>query len=596
MAPGAPGIGSRVLGSAMRGQKRGGSSQMAEHAEGLERHLSELCDLFGLLLPDGGLGVGLYDETGQLIAGAGRGGLPVRHTPCDTDDPSAVTSEAGAAFGRVRATLVDPMTFAVHARPGTPDHTLISLCRMGASFLAGTLDRLSQTRRLQQLVREQEAIIDHISDGLLVLDRNGVLRYLNEPGGRILGLEPKKSVGRLFADVLDFEPIINPIFQSGRGYIDRELQIRTRRLDLHLVDTAVPIIGADGEVVSIVNTFREMSRVKRLSNRLTGDRSRYRFADILGHSQAIKDAIALGRRAARSDANVLLYGESGTGKEVFAQSIHNDGRRAGGPFVAVNCAALPRDLIESEIFGYAPGSFTGADKSGRPGRFELASGGTIFLDEISEMPLDVQVKLLRVLQERQVTRIGGSASIAVDVRIIAAANRDLRDLVARHAFREDLFYRLNVVRLDLPPLRARREDIPRLLDEYMRRTCAGLHRPVLVLHPRVVAAFEAYDWPGNVRQLQNMVERLVNIVDGDEVSDLPPGWFEEEGRAARPVAQVPYAGVVLSLDEAERMAVRTALEAMNLNITQAAAALGITRATLYAKMKKFGMATSTRLT
>jgi sigma-54 dependent transcriptional regulator, acetoin dehydrogenase operon transcriptional activator AcoR len=310
---------------------------------------------------------------------------------------------------------------------------------------------------------------------------------------------------------------------------------------------------------------------------------------VIGHSGCIKDALALGRRAARSHSTVLLYGESGTGKEVFAQAIHNDGARASGPFVAVNCAALPRDLIESEMFGYEPGSFTGADKAGRPGRFELASSGTIFLDEISEMPLDVQAKLLRVLQERHVTRIGATRSIAVDVRVIAASNRSLRELVAQHSFREDLYYRLNVLSIDLPALRERREDIARFVDESIRRSCAALHRPVLSLSPRALSQFEAYDWPGNIRQLQNIVERLVNMVDGDEVAELPASWLGEEFRTGRaPIAEMPGRQIV-SLEQTERLAIREALEAMNFNVTKTADALGITRPTLYAKMKKYGV-------
>jgi transcriptional regulator with PAS, ATPase and Fis domain len=559
----------------------------------IEAHFTELCKLLCSFMPAGALGVGLYDAQRSLIFSAGLDKFPAKLSPdlLAEGTPSVVTERHASltvAYARIRSQS-DCMTLAVCAVEPPSEHMLTGLCRMGTGVLARGLDLLRQTKALRQVVLEQEAIIDHITDGLLVLDRTGVLRYLNAPGGRILGLDPAKSRGQLFRELLDIEPFISPIFATGQGYVDREVHIRIRKVDLHLVDTAVPIVNDEGEVVSIVNTFREMAVVKRLSNRFSGDTARYRFSDVIGHSRSIKEAVALGRRAARSNATVLLYGESGTGKEVFAQAIHNDGARASGPFVAVNCAALPRDLIESEMFGYAPGSFTGADKAGRPGRFELASSGTIFLDEISEMPLDVQAKLLRVLQERNVTRIGGTKSIAVDVRVIAAANHKLTELVARHAFREDLYYRLNVLRVDLPALRERREDIARFVDESIRRSCAALHRPVLALLPRALAQLETYDWPGNIRQLQNVVERLVNMVDGDEVDELPPSWFGEEFRSGRTHdVRVPGCQIV-SLEQTERLAIRQALEAMSFNVTKTADALGITRPTLYAKMKKYGL-------
>ena len=568
--------------------------------DGIEAHLAELSALFCSLMPEISFGVGLYDANRLLVCSAGIAGLPARvsqhlEAECTRSVTIKQHSNLVTAYGSIRSES-ERMILAVCATEPIAQQTLASLCRIGSGFLAPTLDLLRQTRALRQLVLEQEAVIDHISDGLLVLDRSGILRYLNAPGGRILGLDPAKSVGRLFRELLEIEPFISPIFSTGQGHVDRELQIRIRKLDLHLLDTAVPILNEDDEVVSIVNTFREMAAVKRLSNRLSGDTARYRFSDVIGGSRPIKEALALGRRAARSNATVLLLGESGTGKEVFAQAIHNDGARASGPFVAVNCAALPRDLIESEMFGYSPGSFTGADKAGRPGRFELASGGTIFLDEISEMPLEVQAKLLRVLQERHVTRIGGTRSISVDVRVIAAANRDLSELVARHEFREDLFYRLNVLRIDLPALRERGEDIARFVDDSIRRSCAALHRPVLALSPRALAQLRAYAWPGNIRQLQNVIERLVNMVDGDEVDQLPPSWFGEEYFATKPAgACVTGGGKVVPLEQTERAAIRAALEALNFNVTRTADALGITRPTLYAKMDKYGLKPVTAL-
>ena len=236
---------------------------------------------------------------------------------------------------------------------------------------------------LRRSVTEQQAIIDNISDGLLVIERDGCVRNMNGPAGRILGLVPETSIGRRFRDLVDFEPILWPTLSSGEGYYDRELIIDTPSRHLHLLDTVVPILNDSGQVEAVVNTFREIQRARRIAHEMAGSQARYTFADIIGSSDAIRHAVERARKAASGAANVLLTGESGTGKEMFAQAIHTGSNRADGPFVAINCAALPRDLIESELFGFAAGTFTGAHRNGRAG-FELASGGTLFLDEISE--------------------------------------------------------------------------------------------------------------------------------------------------------------------------------------------------------------------
>lgn len=550
----------------------------------LEAQLSELTQLFQTILGERGVSLAIYEPSGTLRRSVGSYAFRPKHA---SDDDRA------AGVGRLTVVPVEaveanqPFRLVVHEEKPGRRKVLDGLCRVGACSLANTLGLLSQTSQLRLLLREQSAVIDHMSDGLIVLDRFGILRYLNAPGRRILGVHGNENIGRPLKDVIDFEPFITDIFRTKRGYVDRELKITSSKINIHILDTAVPIID-DGEVVSIVNTFHEIARAHRLSNRMAGDRARYRFSDIIGTSAPLLAAIAIAERAARSSANVLLCGESGTGKEVFAQSIHNGGRRAAAPFVAVNCAALPRDLIESELFGYAPGSFTGADKSGRPGRFELATGGTIFLDEISEMPLDVQAKLLRVLQERQVTRIGGGTSISIDVQVIAAANRDLWAMVGASSFRSDLYYRLNVLRIDIPPLRVRRDDIEPLVDHSLQRTCTLMHRPMLRLGPQALAALKAYHWPGNVRELQNVIERLVSMTDDDEAESVPPTWLEPEIPGEYP-APNDETDEPLSLAEAERRAIAAAMRAHDDNITRAAHTLGITRPTLYAKLRRMAL-------
>ena len=438
-------------------------------------------------------------------------------------------------------------------------------------------------------LREQQAIVDHISDGLLVVDRDGVVKHLNAAAGRILSLVPGQSVGKRFGELLDFEPIIAPILESGVGYQDREMIIDSPRRHLHLIDTAVPIKDRNGRVVSIVNSFREIQRVRKVADRLNGSHARYTFANLIGNSNAMVRAVDEAKKAARGFANVMLQGESGVGKEVFAQAIHNASERADGPFIAINCAALPRELIESELFGYSPGSFTGARKEGRPGKFEAASGGTVFLDEISELPIDVQAKLLRVLQEREVVRLGDTRGIPIDVRLVSASNRDLRAMARIREFREDLYYRCHVIGIHIPALRDRPSDIAVLVNFFVARYAGLLSRPVFGFSAAALERLHSYNWPGNVRELENTIERIVNLTEHEliEISDLPDelqDWRNPSvaGDAAPPVRP-------RSLHEVEREAIAAMLAHCGFNVTEAARRLGISKPTLYSKVREHGI-------
>lgn len=448
--------------------------------------------------------------------------------------------------------------------------------QMGAVETSGNLDRM---------LVEQRAIIDSISDGLLVVDEDGRVRHMNAPAGRILTLNPQQSVGRRFAELLDFEPIIAPIFRTGIGYYDRELIIDSGRRHLHLIDTAIPIKDTQGKVQSVVNTFREFNRAKRIAQQIAGSPVRYTFDDIIGTSDCLRHAIGDARKAALGTANVLLNGPSGSGKEVFAQAIHAHGDRRDAPFIAVNCAALPRELIESELFGYVAGSFTGAQKGGRPGKFEMASGGTIFLDEITEMPLDLQAKLLRVLQEREVTRIGATRPIPVDVRVIAASNRNLKDAIARREFRDDLYYRLHVVSITIPALKERKSDIPMLATHFLRKYAASAGKPVFTISEGALRSMAEYEWPGNVRELENALERLVVLSDGTEIQH-----FDPPGDARPPTPLPPMPPALKSLREHERDVIAATLVHVDHNVTKAAEVLGIARPTLYSKIRDYGIA------
>lgn len=466
---------------------------------------------------------------------------------------------------------------------------LFAFCKIAANLIEDHVKDGEKLRRAHVTVLQQEAIINHISDGLLVLDKHGILQYCNVPAAQLLNINMRTSIGRPISEVLDFTPIINHVFTEGKGYIDREHQIESPSLSLHIIDTALPVRDEKGEIVSVVNTFRRIERVKKLSYKMMMDRPLYSFDDLLGDSDTLKLAISSGQKASKSDTNIVLYGESGTGKELFAQAIHSHGPRSEGPFIAINCAAIPRDLVESELFGYTAGSFTGADTAGRPGKFELASGGTLFLDEIAEMPLEVQVKLLRVLQEKRVLRIGAASSTPIDVRIIAASNVRLKKMVEEGSFREDLFYRLSVIDIEIPALRDRAGDIAILTKQFLDNYCKRAMRPLIELSAHAMDQLTSYSWPGNVRQLQNIIERLVSLSEASVVATIPVTWLTGAPSNNDFIMASNAEDTLLSMKEWERYAIAHTLNSTDFNITKTADILGLSRPTLYAKLKQHSL-------
>jgi two-component system, NtrC family, response regulator AtoC len=361
-------------------------------------------------------------------------------------------------------------------------------------------------------------------------------------------------------------------------------------------------------VAKALNTFALARRDAR-PEEVTG-RGRFK---LIGESSAIKAIYAVVEKVANTPSTVLITGESGTGKELIARALHENSSRHSGPFIKINCAAIPKTLMESELFGYDKGAFTGA-VGAKPGRFELAHGGTLFLDEIGEIPIEMQVKLLRVLQESEFERVGGIKTIKVDVRLVTATNRDLLQEIAVGAFREDLFYRLNVVPIHIPPLRERREDIPLLADHFIAKFNERLRKQVTDMAPDAIERLIAHQWPGNIRELENLMERTVLFCEGPQilVSDLPPE-ISHLAPLPLPVAAVapaasttlpdaPLAAAGGSLKEAvraqtervERELILRALEETGGNVTQAARKLKISRKSLQTKMKEFGLRDQTR--
>lgn len=384
---------------------------------------------------------------------------------------------------------------------------------LSATYIKDIIDLAKKTREMANLntrmASQLQTLINTVQDGIIALDEKSHVSVFNPAAEELLGIPQDQIVGRNIAGKA-FSERLRPLVagdeaESFAKVNDRQIIISVAQIE----DNAVPI----GKVFILrdVTEIQRLEQELRRKNVAEQNHARYNFADIQGHSDLIAATKDLARKIARSDSPVLIQGESGTGKELFAQSIHNASGRKNGPFIAVNFAALTESLLESELFGYNEGSFTGAKRGGQPGLFEQSHKGTIFLDEIGDAPLSFQVKLLRVLQEKQIRRIGGAQVIPIDVRVIAASNKDLKELIRSGLFRQDLYYRLKVLSFKLPPLRERRQDITVLANSFYLRYAKRPAWPAEKYFEQVMPYFLAYDWPGNIRELQNVVEYLLSI-------------------------------------------------------------------------------------
>lgn len=429
------------------------------------------------------------------------------------------------------------------------------------------------------------AVVDAMSDGLISFDKKGEIIKINAPANQILGLKKDAALGKTLKQVFQTDFITKTILKDLEMLNDYEVFVDTPSGQQQITLSARAIKGPYGKISGGVMTITEIKQIRKLVTRMTGAQASFSFDDAIGNSQAFKKVVELAKQTVSSNSSVMLYGESGTGKEVFAQAIHNQSTCANGPFIAVNCAAMPRELIQSELFGYEEGAFTGAKKGGRPGKFELANGGTIFLDEIGDMPLEVQAILLRVLQEKRINRLGSIRSIPVDCRIIAATNKDLYKQITRGYFRLDLFYRLNVITITIPPLRKRKEDILQLSKHFLTNFSRQFNREDMSLSPEVESILLRYWWPGNVRELQNAMERAVNVCPGKVIE---PEYLPEKLQRVSDEKQHD-SQPALSLEEAEKQTIMRALYFYRGNITSAAGVLGIGRNTLYRKLKSYGI-------
>ncbi len=425
----------------------------------------------------------------------------------------------------------------------------------------------------------KSVFMESIPSGLIAVDANGVIISINRKALNMLSI-PHTSVGKNIRELLpggndDFYSLIS----SGESCENYEVKVNTVSGRVCVLSTAQFIKGPQEERFGTVVVLNEFGN-SQIDIRNGSNEAKLTFKDVLGRNKKFRKCLDEARRASKSDFTVLLLGESGTGKDVFAQAIHNESNRRNGPFVAINCGAIPKELIASELFGYVSGSFTGARKGGSPGKFELADGGTIFLDEIGEMPKDLQVHLLRVLQDRCVTRIGGQKSIPVDIRVIAATNSNLMEKVEKGTFRLDLYYRLNVISLEIPPLRERKDDLHLFIEQIYRNVSCCASDQSVSIPDDYLRICQNYDWPGNIRELQNAIKRTValspnGILDADQ---LP-----HEVRAGYGTTSVKP-GAIISV---ERKIIIELMKKNEGNITLVAEHLGIARTTLYRKLEKY---------
>lgn len=458
--------------------------------------------------------------------------------------------------------------------------SLLQFLEKMAELLAGKVVENYRNRERELLTNQLLTVLNLLHDGILLVDDQKQVTHFNPLAAKLLDIDVQRQQ-QLF-QLLDDKKLWKSI-ERGEAFSG---QIKGKRVATQLYCDAVPIRNF-GSFEGAVITIKDIQQIKKLVKDTTVSEIETHFSEIVGNSSKINQLKEMALRVAPSNATLLIQGESGTGKELFARAIHQSSNRKGHSFIALNCGAIPENLLESELFGYEEGAFTGARRGGKLGKFELAHNGTIFLDEIGDMPLHLQVKLLRVLQERRVERIGGSRAIPVDVRVIAATHRDLEKMVQAGEFREDLYYRLNVIPLTIPALRERRSDIPILIKFYLEHYSSVTGKQVKRIIPEAEEILTQYSWPGNVRELGNVIEYCVTMAAGDTITpEILPKRIKSE---LRPEATQDTS---LNLRALERGAI---VRALALSDTEgrkvdAAKILGISRATLYRKIKEYGIA------
>ncbi len=475
----------------------------------------------------------------------------------------------------------------------TAAHTNVQPHTLG--MVVAAVDGIEKEMKMKKTYNEMDLMnqlltqtLESLSFSIIIINENGTIKHINQIALNILNISQLNESTKNINNIFNFSPYKEYLLSTKKNIIDTEISINTGN-GVYDCTMSVSIVSKNPDKIDfLVITLKDIKTVRKLVNKMIGSQAKFSFENIIGKSKNIKTAIQLGKVAAAASSNVLLLGESGTGKELFAQSIHNESDRKDCPFIAINCGALPRGLIESELFGYEAGAFTGAKKEGLPGKFELANGGTLFLDEIGDMPYDVQVSLLRVLQNKEITRIGGKHSKKIDVRIIAATNRNLEECTYNKSFREDLYFRLNVFPISIPSLKERKEDIRILSTYFLSKNSLSIEKKIIGIDNEANDYLEKYSWPGNIRELENIIERALNICDGEYIksTDLPDYIITSINTADIP--QFSF-NQNCSIQSVEEFLIIQALKKNKGIIKKAAEELGINRRTLYNKLNKLNI-------
>ncbi|SCJ89912.1 Transcriptional regulatory protein ZraR [uncultured Eubacterium sp.] len=451
-----------------------------------------------------------------------------------------------------------------------------------AEILAAKIQELIIREELSSTNEYLKTIISSVHEGIIACNTEGIITCLNETAEKKLGIASDDALGRQIAEVIPGSLLVDAL-EKKTSIFEKSTEYQSADgSPLHLISN-VTLVKKEEKLLGAVESFNTDESLFRIAHRLLRGDDAASFSNIIGQSRVMRDVKSAASAIAKSPSTVLITGESGTGKELFARAIHNASLRSDNPFIPINCGAIPDALLESELFGYEGGSFTGAKASGKPGVFEMAQGGTIFLDEIGDMPLNLQVKVLRVLQEKTVQHIGSAREIPVDVRVIAATNQDLSAKIKTGTFREDLFYRLNVIPMTIPPLRERKEDLPLLIHFLCGKYAQVLNREITGLSEDALDLLYQYDWPGNIRELENAVEYAINYTfDGGLINAASlPRWLSQH-------TPQTTAGSIEQMSEREK--IKSLLQTNGASLEakrQIAEFLGISLATLYRKIKKY---------
>lgn len=430
-------------------------------------------------------------------------------------------------------------------------------------------------------------VLDNISDGVISIDSEGKITTINAVARKIFDCEDEEVIGRPLTGIKLPDYKLLDCLEGGqfnnvkKNYIGEKGRYQ-------FISTGKPIIESTGLIIGAVEICRNMQEIKMLAKSISQP-DRVTFSDFMGKNRIIESAIVFAQKIAGTDSVVSIRGESGTGKELFARSIHEESGRKDGPFIPVNCAALPESLLESELFGYAEGAFTGASKKGKPGLFETAQGGTIFLDEIAEMPLGAQAKILRIIQEKRNRRVGSASEIEIDARVITATNRNLEDLVKKNMFREDLYYRINVLPIHIPPLKERLDDIPELAEHFLFLFASRQNKTIQSISPEAMEKLLQHHWPGNVRELKNVIERAAIFCEEEQI--LPEHLFFsfDLDKKIDKTNKIPDSSTNKLYDaiyQYEKNIIERAMENSE-SIRKTARELGISHTTLLNKLKKY---------